>query len=348
VALPSHQHLDPTFLTKSEVSFSTTIKLSATIRQQMSSFHNIPMDLRPTQRFPLDTATSGQIPGVAIHAASTASMTRVCSFIHLNLLAQRSICNADYLDAARMYYAMVQDARESMAQTISQDSSLATSQRTNLLRIKLRPRHPELRQPTRHKPVIPYNALELHDFFYAFEAAETYGECHACTDSCDELIYYDRTSSELIASIALYNLAMSFLWHDACTTRTKVGALRSCSVAMRRALRMFQILSMLPSQANLLCETPTQFQNLRTSLALASVNNSAYIHSILHDVPAVETSLAQLNEMIDELLYRDSIQVNASCSTMLPLHDYHRTLIPVCLMNLYLLFHTSVSTAPIA
>jgi hypothetical protein len=305
----------------------------------MSSFHDNPMDRCPTQRSPVDTATSVQIPGAAIGAPSAAPMARVCSFIHLNLLAQRSIYDGDFLDAASMYYAMVRDARE---QTISQDL------RSILLRIKLRPRQHELRQLSRQKPVIPYNALELHDFFYSFEAAENYGDRLACTDSCDDLIQYDKESSELIASIALYNLAMSFLWHDACTTQTEAGARRSCSIAMRRALRMFHIVSVLPSQANLLCETSTLFQNLRTSLALGCANNSAYIHSILHDVPAVETSLTQLNEMIDELLYRDSIQVNASCGTMLPLHDYHRTLIPVCLMNLYFLFHTSVSTAPVA
>jgi hypothetical protein len=270
--------------------------------------------------------------------------------------ARWHIQNGEYQAAAHLYSTLIQIVKEDLIAIESHPSNHDCE--STLLRVKLQPRRVK-RDPA--ALLVPFNALELCDCFFAFEIVEDYGQLSDSDIAGDELHQDDEESLVVIASLALYNLAMTLLWSDVVASPRQPAdtALRPPSMQAKRALQIFQRLGLLPLHSQWLFDQngygdhfngATQFHRLKASLLLAAINNSTYIYSVWYNDEALHTCLAQMNDVMSASSFqRASGKEEESCDCIPPdNHGHYRVVNQVCMLNLFFLYYASSAGAPTA
>jgi hypothetical protein len=288
---------------------------------------------------------------------SREAMSSFHAYAKIGHHARWHIQNGEYQAAAHLYSTLIQIVKEDLIAIESHPSNHHDCEST-LLRVKLPPRRAK---HDRAGLMVPFNALELCDCFFAFEIVEDYGQLSDSDIAGDELLQDDEESLVVIASLALYNLAMTLLWSDVIASPRQPAdtALRPPSMQAKRALQIFQRLGLLPLQSQWLYDqkgygdhfnSATQFHRLKASLLLAAINNSAYIYSVWYNDEALHTCLAQMNDVMSASSFQSaSAKVEESCDCIPPdNHGHYRVVNQVCMLNLFFLFYALSAGAPMA
>jgi hypothetical protein len=268
-------------------------------------------------------------------------------YIDMDRDAQHHICRGNFLEAAKKYQVMIQYARNDLAAVGSRAVADAAGQGHIQLRVHSQPRNDEGMLPYSKRLLAPFNGLEPRDSFFTFHAVYHRGQAFSEVDT-DHLRPNDEESLSVIVALALYNLAMSFMWSEvvSSTVQHETSAEQMQSDQLWRASQMLQLVPTVANPTSLLHDQPfnlsRKFRPLVTNLSLVALNNAAYIHSLVFNVRAAEASLTQMEGLLSRssLSYAQAPELTRYPGTV--------TFCEVCLLNILLLHSPRTLGAPTA